>query len=290
MKRLLRSIVNRIPPRVIKRIAAWQFSSPFAAQIIRWGSRVIRNQDGVIRYGQGADLKFNTGNANPGYALGTTEPLVQDVLGCILRPGDVFFDIGANVGFYTVIGARLVGPMGRVFAFEPFPENAAAARHNAELNAFHTITVLEDAVSDVSGEGELLLAAEPTWAKLDFTGSHSSTHGRLKVNLVRIDDLIEQKVVEPPALVKIDVEGAEVEVLRGMAGTVAAFSPLILCENHGRNEQVAGLLNGFGYWQVVLENPGKDLRESPWDVHVLAGPPSREELLRKVSLRLAHSD
>src|ERR687893_362807 len=96
-------ILDRLPPGTLRRLGTWQFSGPLARRIVGWGSRWVRNRDRTIRHGVGAGLRFNTGDANPGYALGTTEPLIQEALASCLGPGDVFYDVGANVGFFTVL-------------------------------------------------------------------------------------------------------------------------------------------------------------------------------------------
>lgn len=279
MSRIISRIVALLPPTTLKRIGEWQFSSPLARRVIRWGSRWIRNQDATIKYGVGAGLMFNTQNANPGYALGTTEPLIQEVLAQCLRPGDAFYDIGANVGFFTVIAARLVQPSGRVYAFDPLPCNITALRHNMKLNGFSNVTVFEKAVAATTGEAELSLAPETTWAKLASTGVRADARGSLSVGTVSLDDVIAQQGLAAPTFLKIDVEGAELDVLRGMRQVLAKDRPLILCEAHGTNESLSEMLEEAGYWQHVIEEPGKTLTEAHWSAHVLAGPPSRKEVL-----------
>jgi FkbM family methyltransferase len=287
MKGILRKIVNRLPPRLLSRISSWQFSSPTAAKLINYGKRLIRNQDATISHGVGRGLKFNTGNANVGYALGTSEPEVQKALAMLMKAGDVFFDIGANVGFYTILGARLVGPSGKVVAFEPFPDSAATAQKNAGLNGFSNVNVIKKAVSNKSGNANLILSAEATMAKLEGIPFESKSTGSIAVELVSIDEFLTSPGTVPPTLVKIDVEGAEIEVLQGMSGTVSKYAPLILCENHGRNADVSRLLEEYGYWQFVIEAPGKALAEAHWDVHVVAGPQAQRHILAQLGQSFA---
>jgi FkbM family methyltransferase len=233
-------------------------------------------------------LRFNAGNSNPGYGLGTTEPLVQDALVRCLEPGGVLYDVGANLGFFTVIGARLVGQAGRVYAFDPLQENVDRARLNAGLNGFWNVTVFEQAISSKSGKSELLLAAEPTWAKLASTGARADTRGRVRVDVASIDALVGEGSLRPPDVVKIDVEGGEVDALIGMRETVARHQPVILCELHGTNREVSQALDGFAYWQVVLEERGKSPAEAHWNAHVLAGPAARKQLIDQLSGRPAN--
>jgi FkbM family methyltransferase len=229
----------------------------------------------TIRFGVGAGLRFNAGGANAGYALGIAEPPVQRVLKQCLQPGDVFYDVGANVGFFTLLGARRVGPQGHVYAIEPVPEIAAAARRNAALNGMAHVTVREAVVGARVGAGELLFSPEPTCGKLASTGARPDTVGSLAVPMVSLDHLVLEERLPPPALVKIDVEGAELEVLSGMRATVAAHAPLVLCELHETNRPVAAALSEWGYWQLTVEAPETPVAEAHWNAHVLAGPPGK---------------
>ena len=112
----------------------------------------------TIVVGPGRGLHFDPGPSNADYASGDNELPVQQALVDHLRPGAVFYDVGANVGFLTVLGARLVGPHGAVYAFEPVASNALYVHRNAEANRFAQVQVLEKAVSNRNGRGDLNLA------------------------------------------------------------------------------------------------------------------------------------
>jgi FkbM family methyltransferase len=212
--------------------------------------------------GVGAGLKFNAGFSNPAYALGTNELPVQEALARYLQPGQVFYDIGANVGFITVIGAKLVGQDGHVYAFEPVPENAAFVRKNVALNNFSNVTVFEQAVSQSSGRGELLLAHHSGGATLSADDVPPDLKGSITVDLVTIDDLIIQQSFPPPDLVKVDVEGAEMKVFQGMVQTIGKFRPIIVYEIDDGNEQAFQrkqrecdtFLQNFGYKLTLLDH------------------------------------
>ena len=81
------------------------------------------------------------------------EPEVVAKLRELLKPGMTFCDVGANMGVLTLLAARLVGPAGRVFSFEPFPQNAAVVRHNVALNGFANVTVVEAGVAEAKRRG-----------------------------------------------------------------------------------------------------------------------------------------
>ncbi len=188
-------------------------------------------------------------------ASGNLEVEVQEALVRRLGPGDVVYDIGANLGFFSLIAARLVGPEGRVFAFEPAPENVEAIRSNAELNRIDNVVVIPCAVSSRAGTARLQIVDDQSWSRLEEFGEHPDTERVLEVETVAIDDLVESGELPPPALVKIDVEGAELAVLDGMRATIERHRPAIVCELHDTNAEVADAFAADGYRVVNLEGP-----------------------------------
>jgi FkbM family methyltransferase len=205
----------------------WLLSNPLARPLAR---RWYRHRDGRIMAGVGAGLWFNAGAGDLDFNLGCYEPPVQTALAAHLQPGDTFYDIGANLGFFSVLAARLVGDQGRVYAFEPVPDNARLIEHNARRNNFEQITVYEKAVSNVTGAGELRQAHHVGGSALSTVAPPPDLKGLIPVALVTIDELVAGGACAPPSLVKIDVEGAELAVLQGMEQTIRQHRPLILCE------------------------------------------------------------
>lgn len=202
----------------------------------RISHRWVRNRDVKIRTGVGKGLRFNAGPSNPAYALGTNEPPVQDALERFLEPGDVFYDVGANVGFFTVIGAKLVGETGRVFVFEPVPDNMEMVKHNCQLNGFSNLMYFNYAVSDSTGEADLLLAEYSGGATLSSVGAPPDLKGKMHVKVVSLDEMVFNRDIAPPSLVKIDVEGAEENVLHGMRRILEEFKPIIIFEVDDQDE------------------------------------------------------
>ena len=94
---------------------------------------------------------------------GLLELPVQEAMRRLLGPGDVFYDVGANVGFFALAGARQVGPAGAVYAFEPVAENAAAIRAATELNGLAQVEVIEQAAGRAAGSDRLLLVEDLSW-------------------------------------------------------------------------------------------------------------------------------
>lgn len=142
------------------------------------------------------------------------DPAEMALLASHLSAGGVAVDIGANIGLYTLAMARRVGPHGHVFAFEPAPENFALLAQNIESNGYAAIvTASRTAIADRSGPGRLALDAHNS-------GMHRlAPDGTVEVETACLDDLLAGQRVD---FVKIDIEGAEVAVLRGMRSIIAA--------------------------------------------------------------------
>jgi FkbM family methyltransferase len=169
---------------------------------------------------------------------GGGEPEAQAALVQHLRPGMTFYDVGANIGFFSLLAARLVGPAGHVVSFEADPEIAARLRANAGKNLFSWINVEQQAV-----------CAEPCdvfFQRADAAISPDRGVGHIvaaeSANAIRVPGIsLDEytRAVPPPDFVKCDVEGAEIEVFRGAAGLLREKRPGILCEMHGEENRRA---------------------------------------------------
>jgi FkbM family methyltransferase len=205
-------------------------------------------------------------------ACGMLETSVQEALVRHLGPGDVLLDVGANLGFFSLLGSRLVGSRGHVYALEPVPENALAIRRHAELNHAGNVSVMELAAARCPGTGRLQLVDDRSWSKLEGYGDHPGTERVMEVELVSIDQLIEAGTLPAPSLVKIDVEGAELDVLHGMKATLERARPAVICEVHGTHRPFAEYMRQCGYWVINLEGP-RPIEQDPCSEHALALPP-----------------
>jgi FkbM family methyltransferase len=221
---MLNKLIYLLPENTIRALSRLQFRAGFFSPLFRWAAKNFVSGKGVIKYGLGKGLKFNSAGGAPGFSLGTTEPLEQDALAKYLKTGDVFFNIGANFGFFSILAKRLVGINGRVFAFEPVPLYAKRIKENAKLNNMD-IMVIQKAAFDKNGVSQF-----------DFREDASSLMREVKngieVETVRIDDLVEAGVLDLPNYCVIDVEGAEIEVLLGMVETISKCMPVLLVEVH----------------------------------------------------------
>jgi FkbM family methyltransferase len=144
-----------------------------------------------------------------------------------IKQGDVVIDIGANIGYYTLLFAKLVGDTGQVIAFEPDPENFALLHKNVALNQYHNVTLVQKAVSTENSHAQLFLCDENKGMHrlYDSVCCQSS----IEVETVCLDDYL-PKLVKKVDFVKIDIEGAEYNALQGMQHILRQYQPKLLTE------------------------------------------------------------
>jgi FkbM family methyltransferase len=187
---------------------------------------------------------------NDEYVRGDYEPEVQAAIERRLRPGMTFYDVGANAGFFSLLGSVIVGPAGTVIAFEPHPETAAQLLKQISENGASNVEVVEAAICDKVGIAEF---SDDTFAVMaSLVGSDSGTK-TIKVKTTNLDQLIDDKKL--PDVMKIDVEGAEIEALRGAEKMIRKKRPILLVELH--SPEIAAeydlLMKDFNYRTSTLE-------------------------------------
>lgn len=187
----------------------------------------------------------------------------------LVRPGMTAFDIGANIGIMSVLMAKLAGPGGRVCSFEPHPSNYALLERNMGLNAaggWHGFQVLV---------GDRVQPAVPFFIDDDNFGAsssliHKESNSRvIEVPMLTLDALAGERGLWVPDVIKLDVEGAEIDVVRGGRIMLGGHHPLIVCEVHGMILEEAGktvadlfgLLEELGYVPVNLHKGCPDSTE-----------------------------
>lgn len=158
------------------------------------------------------------------------DPGVTKVLLDNLSAGMVFLDIGANVGYFSLLAAERVGPAGRVIAVEPNPTVVRQLQKNAQRNGLTNITVVQAACSDSSAPRELYLAGPSNTGKASFSSENAQSRDFVKVECLPGDELIAKLNPARLDLVKIDVEGAELHVLKGMAQSLSRLRPKLILE------------------------------------------------------------
>ena len=144
---------------------------------------------------------------------GTYEKETVDVCKKIIRPGMTIFDIGAHVGYYTLLFSRLVEPKGRVLAFEPHPRNFDILRKNVERHSLQNVSLIQKAVSNADGNSLFYETAGSMGHSLHPVKSHV---GQFPVELTSVETVLGRAGLGEVHFMKIDVEGGELEVLDGM--------------------------------------------------------------------------
>jgi FkbM family methyltransferase len=238
-----------LPPGVAHALERLARTAPFRRGPLRSlvvaGKGALLSGEVTILHGPAAGLRFVAEDTKVGFTLGSEEPELQAELARILRPGDTFYDVGANVGFMALVGAQLVGPTGRVVAFEPNPRLAAAARANAALNGLAQVEVHELALADHEGTARFVVPEESSGAHL--AAVQDSAGESFDVAVTTLDAFLARSACPPPTAIKLDVEGAEVLALQGMRATLAAHGPALAVELHGTREPFERLLAELGY-------------------------------------------
>lgn len=200
--------------------------------------------------------RWIAGSSNHGCWLGSYEYNTQNAFRRFIERGQVVFDLGANVGFYSLLASTLVGPTGRVFAFEPVPRNLDYLRRHLTLNHVTNVTVWETAVGRTEGSGHF-----------DFGHNHVSGHltdqvngQTFKVRIVSLDHLVTTNELPPPNVIKCDIEGAEHDALLGAEGIIAMYRPMVILATHGDavHQDCCALLVKHGYQITQLEYYGAD--------------------------------
>jgi len=201
--------------------------------------------------------------------FGAFERELHDFIGSTLRKGAVFLDVGANVGCYSLQAASLVGPTGRVVSFEPSPLVFERLRQNVDLNGFTNTSLCSCALGGASARRLLYLEAGNEGYSNAIASLHPSVwHGRRdtsrEIEVRTMDEWFQESGLSRLDLVKIDVEGAEFEVLEGARQTLATHQPTIAMEVCDHTYAAAGrqpaMLSGFfdalGYRTERLDKNG----------------------------------
>lgn len=150
-----------------------------------------------------------------------------------LKKGMTVLDLGGNIGFYTILARSIVGPKGKVFSFEPFPDNTNLIRASIKENSFTNVTVVEAAVSDRIGKDTLHLSpdacSEHSLLDLDFQYNLEPQQNEIEVQTLTVDDYLEKNVGDFKVdFIKMDIEGSESRAIKGMQKVLEKNKHLIL--------------------------------------------------------------
>lgn len=191
------------------------------------------------------------------YGLGY-EPEVTGIVSKIIKSGDTVLDVGANVGWFTTLFGKLVGPNGRVIGFEPVPYNFERLSEHIDINFLKNNTeLLQVAVGKESGTADIHIFENRTKARSSLSSlNETSNFVKIPVSLVSLDDVLSERGISSIALMKVDVEGAEYGVLLGASKLLSAHdAPIVITEiNNDVNDSfgykasdIKDLLENYGY-------------------------------------------
>ncbi len=199
---------------------------------------------------QGMRMRLDL-QAEKDYWLGTYELDLQAAIQHLVHPGMTTYDVGANIGFVSLMLAQASGDSGRVIAFEALPANLDRLRANISLNDLQDrISWVHAAVIDRDSPVEFLVHASASMGKAaGSAGRQHGEHETIRVPGLSLDHFVFETGGPPPDLIKLDVEGGEVLALPGMRQLLSEIRPTLLLEVHGeRAAQLAwDLLTGLGY-------------------------------------------
>ena len=188
-------------------------------------------------------MRWLVGASVHGCWLGCYEAEKQRLCVRLLQPGMVAYDLGANVGFYSLLFSRLVKPEGSVHAFEPLPRNCSVLKRHLALNRLENVVVYPIAVAEKSGTACFDTGPNPSMGHLVAVG------GTLKVPTIALDEFVYAYNKPAPNIVKMDIEGGEIKALAGMRRLLREKRPWLLIALHGEQARLecTAMLTSVGY-------------------------------------------
>lgn len=222
------------------------------------------------------------------YWLGTYETDLQEAAAHFIQPGMTVYDLGANIGYISLMAARLVGASGKVFAFEALPSNIERLRNNVALNQMEErVQIIHSAVLDQSGETTFLIHASGAMGKAKGSaGRQTDYEDAILVPAVSLDDFVLRDKKPAPDVIKMDIEGGEILAVAGMRKLLGAIRPILLIELHG--EEAARAVwetlttKGYAFHAMRSGFPTTHLSDKPnWKAYIVVMPehvlPSKTE-------------
>ena len=238
----LRRVYRKLPSRPLRGILVWLYNSYLWAS----GNQLTAATIDGITY----ELDLRELIDSTIYFEGCWEPEIVAAVQQLVLPGQVVLDIGANMGFHTLLFARLVGDKGLVVAFEPMSPAFRKLERNVGLNDRHNIVLEKQALSNTAGR---VRAAFTTSWRLDLEQNRSSPED---VNFTTLDDYVQNHEERFPSLdlMKLDVDGHEFKVLQGGTHVIQHYKPIIIVELTQDSIDSVRLLQNWGYALISLES------------------------------------
>lgn len=183
------------------------------------------------------------------YWLGTYEPQLMHAIKDLCCPSMTVYDVGANIGYISLVFAQVVSLNGVVVAFEPLPSNVERIRYHIRANKLANILKVEPfAVADQSGIKNFLIHSAHSMGKIEGSeGRHIEYSAQIQVETVTLDEFCYERRNPVPDLIKMDIEGGAVQAVKGMTRLIAQARPVMLVELHGPEEAQA-------VWDLLTQN------------------------------------
>jgi len=183
--------------------------------------------------------------------------------GELIKSGNTVLDIGANIGYFALLESKIVGPSGKVYAVEPSPVNYQRLNENIKLNKFNNIETFNLALGDKNGQAKMFISSRSNWSRLIEIDMPDSINEVVDVDMLTVDEFLKDK--QPPDLIRMDVEGYEINILKGMKDTLKNSNLKIFLEFHARaiskkdtNEFFDSLINNRFDVKYCFLNPSLD--------------------------------
>lgn len=240
------------------------------------GMTVVRVAGGDL---EGMSLELDL-QVEKDYWLGTYEPELQKAIRDFIQPGEIVFDIGANIGYISLLFAQQVGAGGKIVAFEAFPSNVDRLKKNIALNNLQDrIEVIAAAVIDQSKPVKFLVGPSGGMGKAEGSAGRQEIAYSTSIEVmgVCLDDFCLNAGHPLPRAIKMDIEGGEVLALPGMQRVLEQAKPLVLMELHGEaSAQMAwNVLHALDYRFAKMENgypPINSPDQLGWKSYLVAIP------------------
>jgi FkbM family methyltransferase len=215
------------------------------------------------------------------YWLGTYEVELQQAVSELLKPGMCIYDVGANIGYVTLLLARAAGESGQVVAFEALPANVARLEKHVALNQLTgRVTIVPAAVVDQEGTAHFLVHPSTSMGKAGGSAGREKMADYVKeieVPGLSLDGYIFERGHPPPQAIKMDIEGGEVLAIKGMGSILEEIRPLLLVELHG-HEAARAVRKSLAQHRYTVHRmqPGypqvNSVAQLDWKAYIIAKP------------------
>jgi len=272
------AFVARILPQPIKQ---WLYRiQPLAKWLRRWLNKAAPQGLTEIQVAAGEmtgmKLLLNL-QTEKDYWLGTYEPELQNAAQKFVQPGMIIYDVGANIGYISLMLARLSSSSGQIFSFEALPINVQRLKKNISLNQMESIIrVIPKAVIDSSHPVSFLAHSSSSMGKArGSAGREEHYEGEIKVPGLALDDFVFSEGNPTPDLIKMDIEGGEILAVKGMRRLLKKKHPLLFIELHGKEAaQALWLALTHAGYEILKMGKGyeriRSLDQLDWKAYIIA--------------------